>query len=472
MPKFNIPTIVVTPPPKQKKKKRSKKKQPSPIESHVLVSGVSKAPVAQQRTVRQGAPRFTNGKESVTVSHREYIADISRTSNVFDSTIVRINPGVANSFPWLSQVAGRFESYTFSRLDYIFEPMVATTQSGSVMMAIDFDAADTSAPDKTTLMSYKGAVRSAPWQACRLVSSAIDREKMVKERFVRTGAVPAGTDVKTYDMGNLQLSTVGTGAATVVLGELYVEYTVTLRTPQIATSPGLTLQRKTTQSGVIQIRGGNIVANIANVVGEGSQAMVLANIGTREFLVHPSVRNFILATASTPLSTSGNWTSAFSTIFQTPLINAISAYNQAGADTPILNRASNPINGFQKVGSTMSSKNTMRETVQVFTIDPADNGQNRGSRTTGVATSGYPFQIRSGLVNGTADYDVEYTLTPIAADVSPAMDVTWPAGANVADSTLKFQWPTDVNPMPARMQGNEITYGRLPNVVPPPEKLK
>ena len=62
------------------------------------------------------------------VTHREYIADITRNSNAFAVDTFNINSGLASTFPWLAQIAGRFESYTFERLDFVFESMVPTTQ--------------------------------------------------------------------------------------------------------------------------------------------------------------------------------------------------------------------------------------------------------------------------------------------------------------------------------------------------------
>jgi len=48
------------------------------------------------------------------------------------------------------------------------------------------------------------------------------------------GGVVASTDIKTYDLGNLYLCTSGFAGDGTVCGELYVEYTVVLMTPQIS----------------------------------------------------------------------------------------------------------------------------------------------------------------------------------------------------------------------------------------------
>jgi hypothetical protein len=51
---------------------------------------------------------------------------------------------------------------------------------------------------------------------------------------VRTTAVPAGEDQKTYDLGKLNVATQGLPSAGMTCGELWVTYEVELRKPQIS----------------------------------------------------------------------------------------------------------------------------------------------------------------------------------------------------------------------------------------------
>lgn len=169
---------------------------------------------------------------SATITHKEYIADITGSSDFFTSSF-SLNPGIAAVFPWLSNIAVNYESYVFKRLEFMFETSVATTTPGTVMLAVDYDATDAAPLTKQALMSYAQAQRSSPWQACSYNCRSGDLTKFAKERYVRSGDTTG--DIKTYDVGNLFLSTQGTPAT--VLGELYVAYTIELRTPQTHT-PG------------------------------------------------------------------------------------------------------------------------------------------------------------------------------------------------------------------------------------------
>jgi len=103
-------------------------------------------------------------------------------------------------------------------------------------MAMDYDAADSSPATKQALMSYHDAVRSPAWGDCRFVSDKQDLDKFGTQRFIRSTALAANQDIKTYDVGNLWVAT--SGGAGVVAGELYVEYDVELMTPQTGSSLG------------------------------------------------------------------------------------------------------------------------------------------------------------------------------------------------------------------------------------------
>lgn len=198
---------------------------------------VVKAPVAQARSYRNLGPRtkqyLPNG--DIRVSHREYFNDLTSPGASFNVSQYRINPGLANVFPWLSDIAPNWESYSFERLDFHFETESPTSTPGTVLLVIDYDAADDQPSSKSDAMTYRGAVRSAPWTSCCNRSSKEDLHKM-KERYIRQGTLAANLDIKTYDVGALYVCTQGqTGVST--LGELYVDYDVVLKTPQKATTP-------------------------------------------------------------------------------------------------------------------------------------------------------------------------------------------------------------------------------------------
>jgi hypothetical protein len=177
----------------------------------------------------------TSSNGNCNIRHREYLKDIvaeGSSPSIFTSQGFPINPGMAQTFPWLSQIAPRFEKYHFKKLRFCFETEAPTSLGGSLILTLDYDASDAAPTSKVQAMAYKNAVRAAPWEECCHDSAAEDLSQQ-KQYFVRSGVNPVSTDIKLYDVGNLFVCSqnVVTGGAT--LGELYVEYDVELMTPQL-----------------------------------------------------------------------------------------------------------------------------------------------------------------------------------------------------------------------------------------------
>lgn len=171
---------------------------------------------------------YRRGAKTHRVNHTEYVSDISGTTG-FAVRAIAINPGQAALFPWLSQIASRYEKYRFRSLRFVYQTEKSTATSGTVMFAIDYDAEDDVPSTKTQLLQNEDKERGAPWQKFHLQCQQHNLRDTLA-RFVRPGAVPSGVDVKTYDLGTLLIGTSGM-ADTSDVGELYVEYDIELETP-------------------------------------------------------------------------------------------------------------------------------------------------------------------------------------------------------------------------------------------------
>jgi len=190
---------------------------------------VQKAPVAISHKMTMGTPNYVKSSSNgdITVRHTEYIAEVPGSIN-FNVTQYTIQPGLSQSFPWLAQLSGLYEAYIMNRCTYHFKTEKSTATNGSVMLAVDFDVSDSAPLNKQALMTYKHAVRTQPWSDVDYVLDPADIHKL-KERYVRSGLIVG--DYKIYDVGNLFIATQGC-ADTSILGELYVTYDITFKTPQ------------------------------------------------------------------------------------------------------------------------------------------------------------------------------------------------------------------------------------------------
>lgn len=181
-------------------------------------------------TVPDVSGSIYSGDGSVRVRHREFFSDVLG-SVAFANTQYPINPGLA-MFPWLQSIASRYESYVFNDLCFEYETQTSVTEKGTVILAVDFDASDDAPINKQGIMSYHNAVRSAVWEECQYKASKQDLKKFGVQRYCRLGSVPSGTDIKTYDVGTLNIATKGCDDAAEI-GEIYVSYDITFHTPQL-----------------------------------------------------------------------------------------------------------------------------------------------------------------------------------------------------------------------------------------------
>jgi len=170
------------------------------------------------------------------ISEDEYVMDIAGAVNL-SVIAVPINPGQFINHPWGSQIASLYEEYTYHYLEYYFTSMVSgfatNGQTGIVMLSADYDASDAAPTTKQQIEdTVPHTVPCLP--STSIISLKLDVAEMKKSdaKFVRSGAQPANTDIKTYDAGNLYISVQGC-ANTSTIGELHVRYRCELRKPTL-----------------------------------------------------------------------------------------------------------------------------------------------------------------------------------------------------------------------------------------------
>lgn len=202
-----------------------------------IVDGGAGMPVPQFAASSSGGEMGT-----IQISHREYVADIfgPPTAGVFQNVTYGINPALPETFPWLSQVAANYEEYTIKQLMFTFRStvtdFVATNgQVGSVIMATQYNANDAPFSSKQDMMEYAGAVSAKVSQEV-IAGVECDPAQLSGPpgKYTRSGPTPPDEDVKTYDLGTLNVATSNTPSQfnSQALGELWVSYTVELRKPK------------------------------------------------------------------------------------------------------------------------------------------------------------------------------------------------------------------------------------------------
>jgi hypothetical protein len=170
--------------------------------------------------------------QSKTVVFREELGPISG-SVAFATNAYSLNPGQAATFPWLSVEAKQWEKYRFEHLKFIYTPQVTEYSAngiGSVVLGFDSDASDPPPNDLIHALNCTPRVFNLP---CKNISLDIRPEfmNMLTDGFyVRPGNLPGQSDIKTFDCGVLNISTIGQATADPI-GILAVEYRVTFFIP-------------------------------------------------------------------------------------------------------------------------------------------------------------------------------------------------------------------------------------------------
>jgi hypothetical protein len=172
-------------------------------------------------------------RQAQIIEEDEYIAEVNG-SVAFVTTAYPINPGQAGTFPWGAKIAALYEKYDFLSLEFYYRREVSeyatNGQAGKIILSCDYDASDNAPTSKQQVLD---TVPHADGMPCMpVVKLRIDPRQARNQdsKYVRPGAQPANTDIKTYDVGNLYVSTQGC-TNTTVIGELRVKYKCSLKIP-------------------------------------------------------------------------------------------------------------------------------------------------------------------------------------------------------------------------------------------------
>lgn len=243
-------------------------------------------PAAYRNVTPNSAPKIRMTGKTCSVSHSEFFHDVLGTvsGHFIKHTI---SPSSTNVFPWLSGMAGNFESYRFNMLRFRYKNRVGTLVGGTFAMAPDYDCNDAFPATKGDLLTYDDRADSAPYEPCSLTCS---KYNLNKRASYFTGTVPVGKDPNLYNVGNLYMYTGGNPDAGQI-GELFVEYDITFSTPQA--------QINAFPNG----RGGGFFGT-SNVAPFGSE-YTLTNLTSSGTLLVPST------TGTTTSATTFTWASAW-----------------------------------------------------------------------------------------------------------------------------------------------------------------
>lgn len=187
-------------------------------------------------------PQFTKSKNGVRIAHREFLFDVvsSTTASAFNTyNQLSINPGVSNTFPWLSNIAASFQQYKIHGCVFEFitsSGNYSTTGAalGEVMMATQYNANNTQFSTKSQMLNTEYSSVTVPSSNCMHMIECDPKQTSIELLYIRTGTsqspVP-NQDYRLYDLGDFTIATQGVPTAKQTVGSLYITYDVELFKP-------------------------------------------------------------------------------------------------------------------------------------------------------------------------------------------------------------------------------------------------
>jgi hypothetical protein len=183
---------------------------------------------------------FGQSSSGVRIQHREYIEDLisSSSSAGFQISAYSINPGLASTFQWLSQIAQNFEEYIFHGL--VFEFVSTTSQfnsnsnMGSVIMSAEYNAF---APEFTTKPQMENSDFAVSARPDNCIMYGVECANNAQSSYyVRSGG-SSSQPINLTDLGTFYIALQNVAYALgTSLGEIWVTYDVEFRRPHISPS--------------------------------------------------------------------------------------------------------------------------------------------------------------------------------------------------------------------------------------------
>lgn len=197
-----------------------------------------------------------NETDTVTISGVDYVGDLyasgvsgSGVFTPFERNDFSINAGSRRLFPRAFQIAANFEEFQM-------EQMIVTTKStllgnatngtgqfGTVAIATQYNAGSQRFTDKQSMLEYSHSCGDSVVNNVHHGVECDPKKSNLNELFVRTGPVPAGQDMKTYDKGVMSIAVCDVPAIFngLPIAEIYVYFRIRLRKMRMYVARGLSL---------------------------------------------------------------------------------------------------------------------------------------------------------------------------------------------------------------------------------------
>ncbi len=186
-------------------------------------------------------PAMHNTGQSITIRHKEFVGAVVGSTGFTVQNVLTLNPGLSETFPWLSRIAVSFQEYSFKGAVYHYVPTSGNAISGtnaaigSVMLQTSYRSTENKPLSKTEMLNEYWASEGPPNETFAHPVECAPAENPFKVQYVRSAGV--GDDsLLMYDLGKTFVATQGMPADGNPVGDLWITYEVELRKPVLRSS--------------------------------------------------------------------------------------------------------------------------------------------------------------------------------------------------------------------------------------------
>lgn len=294
------------------------------------------APVTIGTKVRNSGPKITHSPSGgMRVCHRELVTTIAGSVAWDEAHYFELNPGLDHCFPWLSSIAQNFQQYRpAGSIKIEFIPTKSTATSGAIYLSPCY-VADSAAPNsEEEAANLQDTLSGSVWAPLTISLPVKNLMALGPRRFIRVDAESG--DLKTFDLGFVQISTVGC-ADTTTVGRIFVSYDFEFFTPVSADRTGLPIS-----NGLLALAGNDgsnqvlthaVGANITfgSILNNGLRAQY-TTYGTDRAYYFPRGR-YLIALSYTAANTTGTGTmSLLSKVLLSGTTNTVDGLTVSSSD--------------------------------------------------------------------------------------------------------------------------------------------
>lgn len=175
------------------------------------------------------------GSTAMRINHVEFLGPIYSTT-AFTDRVYPLNLGMPQTCPWSSNVAANFQQWELVGAVVVFKPslpdgLASFSSLGNVVIAIQMNPSADAFTNQIEMEQTQFVASIKPTLPLVAPVECDPSQGGKGVLLVRTGDVPTGSVVQSYDHGKIEIATVGQASDGVMLGNVYLSIDALLYNP-------------------------------------------------------------------------------------------------------------------------------------------------------------------------------------------------------------------------------------------------